>query len=291
MRLMGHGPNVVSRSLAVVTVVLLILGPGGCAGEPELPDKPRVTVTVLPLAGLVDRIAPGLVDVTVMIPAGANPVSYEPVLSDLRAASESSVYLGVGHEAFTWEKTWVADLLDRSGARRVEASAGCPVEMEDPHVWLSTECTRSTARELAGQLTVLLPAYAERIDESLRSFLADIDSVENEAASRLEPHRGGAFVTLHPAWGYLARRHGIEQISILEHGSGDAGPGKLASIIERARSLGLRDVLVQPQFSSEPARLVAAELGGRVIELDPLARDWLPNMRRIVRAIADEATQ
>jgi len=123
---MEHGPNRVSRRLAVVAVPLLILGPGGCAGEPELPDLPRVAVTVLPLAGLVDRVAPGLVDVTVMIPAGANPVSYEPVLSDLRAASESSVYVGVGHAAFTWEKTWMAELLDRSGARRVEASSGCP---------------------------------------------------------------------------------------------------------------------------------------------------------------------
>jgi zinc transport system substrate-binding protein len=279
-----------ARWRIIVLAVLVAQGVTGCRPESPISERPGVAVTVLPLAGIVDRIAPGLVDVTVMIPAGASPVSHEPALSDLTAASRAVLYVEVGHPAFTWERTWIADLVNGSGANRVSAAAGCPIEREDPHVWLSTECVRSTARDVASHLSDHLPGREAEIAAALADFLRDVEMLEAESEQALAPHSGAAFVTLHPAWGYLVRRYGIEQISILEHGSGDAGPGNLAAIISRSRALGRRNVIVQPQFTSGPARLVAGELGGSVVEADPLARNWVASVRHIIRVIAREVS-
>jgi putative heme degradation protein len=38
-------------------------------------------------------------------------------------------------------------------------------------------------------------------------------------------------------------------------------------------------------MSRRSAELVAAEIGARVVELDPLARDWLQNLRHIAEAL------
>jgi len=58
------------------------------------------------------------------------------------------------------------------------------------------------------------------------------------------------------------------------------------ALIEVARSEGIRTVFSQAGFPEAAARAVAAETGGTVLPLDPLARSWLENTRRTARAIA-----
>ena len=52
-------------------------------------------------------------------------------------------------------------------------------------------------------------------------------------------------------------------------------------LIERARESGIRLVFVQPQFSAKSAKLVAREIGGQVAFADPLAEDWMTNLREV----------
>ena len=56
-------------------------------------------------------------------------------------------------------------------------------------------------------------------------------------------------------------------------------------LIEQARSSRLQVVFVQRGFSQRRARLIAGEIGAEVVELDPLARDWLDNMVRVADAL------
>ena len=269
---------------AIAVVFLLVTG---CSSD-RTDERLHVVVTVAPLAGLVDRIAPALAEVTIMIPPGANPVTYEPSLSRVQAAASADLFVSVGHPAFIWESAWLAGLLERSDAVVISSADGCESLPDDPHVWLSLDCARSLAERLAVAVQRARPDAAESVASSLTELLEEIAAMEVAADGALGPHRGGSFLVLHPAWGYLVRAHGLEQIAILDHGSGDAGPAELAAIVRRARELGLTDVIVQPQFSAGPALLVAGELGGETVTLDPLARDWAPSWRRAVSVLAEQ---
>ena len=44
-----------------------------------------------------------------------------------------------------------------------------------------------------------------------------------------------------------------------------------------------RIIFVQPQFSSGSAELIAKEIGGQFIFADPLASDWLVNLREVAQ--------
>jgi|GEM_PF-2698372 len=261
-----------------------------CAPQGKEAPPLHVVATVPPLAGIVDRVAPGLAEVTVLIPPGASPVTYEPSLATVREAARAQVYVSVGHPAFAWEAAWLPDLLSDSRARLISGADGCQVRPDDPHVWLSFSCARNMAEGIARAVTEARPEFADSIASALAAFLADLDDVAEHADRALEPHRGGSFVVLHPAWGYLASAHGIEQVAILEHGSGDAGPGELAAIVERARRLGVRNVIVQPQFSAGPARLVASELGGDTVTLDPLGRDVVLTLLTAIDVLAEQVS-
>jgi len=271
------------RVACALGAVGLILS--GCASE-TVDERLQVVVTIAPLAGLVDRVAPDISAVTVMIPPGGNPVFYEPSLSRVLAASSADLFVSVGHPAFAWENTWLADLLRQGDAPVVSSAESCDILPDDPHVWLSLPCARSIALRIASAVQQARPEAAESVGASLRDLLAEMDDLRLHADRSLEPHRGGSFIVLHPAWGYLARDYDLQQISILEHGSGDAGPGELAAIVRHGRERGLVDVMVQPQFSAQPARLVADELGGNTVVLDPLARDWATTFRETVRVLS-----
>jgi zinc transport system substrate-binding protein len=260
--------------------------PSGCASEPAA-DRLQVSATVAPLAGLVDRlVGPDVAEVSVMIPAGASPVTYEPTLARVRSAAAADVYVSVGHPAFAWETTWLAGILGRGSAVVVAAADGCDVLPDDPHVWLSLPCVRSMAIRIAEAVQEARPAAAEVIASSLSEFLAELEGIRADADSTLSPRQGGSFVALHPAWGYIANEYDLHQLAILEHGSGDAGPAELAAIVSQARQLGLVDIVVQPQFSEEAALLVAHELGGQPVLLDPLAREWSDSYRRAIQVLA-----
>lgn len=259
--------------------------PAACARE-EDDGRLRVAATVAPLAGLVDRLAGDIAEVTVMIPPGASPISYEPSPSKVRAASSADLFVSVGHPAFAWEVTWLSGLLQPDGTVIIEGADGCDLLPDDPHVWLSLPCTRRLAVRLAEAVQRARPREAGRVAGALDSLLAEIDSLKASADSLLGGRRGASFLVLHPAWGYIARDYGLRQVSILEHGSGDAGPARLAAIVSQARALGLEDVVAQPQFSVDAALLVADELGGDPVMLDPLAMDWAQSYGRALHALA-----
>ena len=274
-----------TRCLIACAAGGLSLTPGGCAPD-QVDGRLKVAATVAPIAGLVDRVAPGIADVTVMIPPGASPVTYEPSLSRVRAAASADLYVSVGHPAFSWESTWLAGLLQQGDAVVISGSEECDILPDDPHVWLSLACARSVARRVAEAVRRARPEAAESIAASLAELLSEMDAMRVVADSALGQRRGGTFITLHPAWGYLAEEYDLRQLAILEHGSGDAGPAELARVVAEARELGLVDVMVQPQFSAEAALLVARELGGEPVVLDPLARDWSASFLRTVHVLA-----
>jgi zinc transport system substrate-binding protein len=58
---------------------------------------------------------------------------------------------------------------------------------------------------------------------------------------------------------------------------------QLQSLIRRAREEGVKVVFVQPQFSVKSAEMVAREIGGQVVRVDPLAENWDANLREAAR--------
>lgn len=259
-----------------------------CGGTPDDGVAvPVVAVPVAPLAGMVEAIAPrDAMEVVVLVPPGANPATYEPSLAELRRAAAARLYLGLGHPSFVFERTWLGGLLDGSAAERVDLFTACPIVEDDYHVWLSAACLGEAARGAAAALRDIAPESAGAIDQRLTAFLQRIATTDSLTHARLDGHEGGAFVVLHPAWGYLARPYGLEQLSILTHGTGDPGPGRVAELIERARRAGIRRVYIQPQFNRAPARLVADEIGAELVLLDPLQRDPLAAIDEITGALA-----
>ena len=248
----------------------------------KVETRPVVVVSVEPQAFFVERIAGDRVDVQVMIPPGGSPHTFEPSMSQMKEISAAAAWIKIGHPDLVFEGDW----HDRFVAANpdMEIVTGCDgvaFQHHDPHVWVSPRAAATLARRSGDVLMRALPEHADEFTGNLEALLEEIEQLDRELEARLEPYRGRRFLVFHPAWGYLAERYGLVQTAI-EEGEKEPSPKQLAELVELARSEHLRTVFVQPQMVEHSAQVVAQDIGGEVVAIDPLARNWSENLPEVV---------
>jgi zinc transport system substrate-binding protein len=274
-----------------VGFLLIMVALVGCCRSPDLPSRPVVVVSVLPQAFFVEKIAGDRVEIVVMIPPGANPSTYQPSIDQLKSFSRAKLYVKVGHPGFAFELAWVGRLLaENPDLEVVDGAAGLALPCSDPHLWLSPRLVRTMARNMTNALGEVLPDAKSALESNLTELLEEIEQVDSEVRARLQEKSGEKIFIFHAAWGYFAHEYGLVQVS-LEEGAKEPGVRALADFIDQARSESARVIFVQPQFSQRSARVVAEEVGARVMVLDPLAPDWSANMRLAADAFQEALTE
>ena len=252
----------------------------------------QVTASVPPQAWLVRRVGGERVTVETLLAPGSDVHTYEPSPRQARRAASSRLLVEVGHPDLLFERRVLAGLRSRPGLEIVSTAAAVPPlpaaagEETDPHVWLSPAAMRATALGIAAALERLDPGGAALYRANLSTLLADLDRAEAEARRILaDPPRRRVYV-VHPAWGYLLREVGLEQVALESHGK-EPSPRQLRALVESARRDGARAVFVQQGYSDRPARALAGEIGAEVVALDPLAEDWAANLPRVAAELRE----
>ncbi len=272
----------------VALLVGFILLSFGCGGKnQETPGgDPLVVTSIVPQAYFVTRLVGDDVRVSVMIPPGASPSTFEPTMAQMTAMSEAALYIKVGHENFPFEKVWLEKLLENaSGVEVVDCSDGIPSIDGDPHIWTSFVHAEKMADTIAAGLRKVYPEKSDRIDTNLASLKKEIEAAHGSAKKAFAGHEGSKFFVFHAAWTYLAADYGLKQV-VLEHGHKEPCSHHVQSVIEDASASGAKVIFTQPQMSRSSAELVAKEIGGEVWVIDPLAEDWLGGMKDAMHKIA-----
>ncbi len=248
----------------------------------------KVSVTILPQAYFVERIGGTHVDLRVIVPPGGNPETYEPSPSQLFHLSSSQLYIKVGSPHLSVEKRFQHFIADnRKNIRVVDMSSGLKnLKQEDPHIWLSPAIVAQAARNVCLALSAVDPAHAGYYRKNLLRFSGDIDRLDRRIKQRLQGKTGYTFMVYHPAWGYFAEAYGLRQLAMEEEGK-PLNASRLRKMIDLAKSKGIKTIFVQKGFDKKSAAMIAREIKGAVVEIDPLAKDWLKNLDDFSRILED----
>lgn len=283
---------------AVMLLLAVLLMACGAAPPADSGGRIPIAVSVAPQADLVERIGGGRVSVEVMIPPGSSDEEISLSPRKAMALERIRLYVKVGHPAFAVEARSIDPFLSqRPDIRVVDMSRGMDLieEMEehgghghegDPHVWTAPGNVAVAARNIAAALAEADPANAAGYRANLARLLEEVGHLDGQIRARLAaPGADRRFLVYHPSWGYFARQYGLEQIAIEAEGK-EPGAAGLIRIVERARQEGARVVLV-PGGSRESARVIADEIGGRMVPADAQARDWQATLLRIADALGE----
>jgi len=237
-----------------------------------------VAVSIPPQKYFVERIAAGQARVTVLIPPGSDPHHYEPKPRQMAEFSRSRIYFTIG---FPLEKAWAAKFLSANpGLQVVATDQGVEkIAGEDPHIWVAPRLVKQISRNIAAALSQAEPAKKDFFQANLRVFLTQLDSLDADLRKMFSGFPAPpAFLVFHPSWGYFVRDYGLRQLAVEQEGK-EPSPRELKQIIKQAKDLGIKVVFVSPEFSQKSAKMIAEEINGRTALANPLAENWLENMR------------
>ncbi len=268
--------------LGAAFALLIFTGTGSTASAAA---AIRISVSILPQAFFVERLAGEHATAHVMIPKGASPETYEPTPQQLVALADSRIYVKVGAPGLPFEEKYLRTVLERNRKLTVvNMSEGLKFRQDDPHVWTSPAVVRIATQNIAKALIAHDPVNAETYRRNLLAFIGEIDTLDREIRQALSTKKGYAFMAFHPAWGYFADEYGLRQLAIEEEGK-PVSAAHIRNMVDLARAKGIRSILVQKGFDTKSARAVAREIGGEVLETDPLERDWLSGLRSFTKIL------
>jgi zinc transport system substrate-binding protein len=255
--------------------------------------KIKVSVSVLPQAYFIERIGGDRVQTQVMIPVGASPATYEPTPQQLIMLLDSRLYIKVGVPTFPFEKKYFNSIIEKNkNMIVVNMSDGVKYRsfsfkenIKDPHVWVAPYTVEMAAKNICNALSGIDPFNKAYYKKNLDLFLTDISRLDNHIKAVLTGKQGGYFMVFHPAWGYFADQYGLKQLSIELEGK-TPNASDIKKMIDTAREKDIKIIFVQKGFDKKSAKTVAREIHGRVMEIDPLEKDWLKNMQKIAETFS-----
>lgn len=154
----------------------------------------------------------------------------------------------------------------------------------DPHLWLSIDNMMIHTDSIAATLSEIDPEHASIYAKNAQSYKNELSQLKSETTDSLSEITSKKLLVFHPAWGYFADEHGLMQIAI-EHDGNDPTAEQLSAIIDQARENDINVVFVQSQFSTAAAQNIAETLGVPVVQIDPLAENYIENMRVIANTM------
>jgi zinc/manganese transport system substrate-binding protein/manganese/iron transport system substrate-binding protein len=268
-------PRAALRPLALALALTAALSPAAAAARRPAPRRPiTVVATTTQLQDFVRNVGGARVKVVGLLRPNVDPHEYEPRPSDVAAVGSAGVVVEQGVGLDDW-----LDKVVRSAGRHpriVVASRGAAIlpgdgsePQGDPHIWLDPRNAVVMVDDIAAGLAAADPADAAAFRGGARRYVARIRALDRRLARLVAtvPPSRRKLVTDHDAFGYLARRYGIQVVgAIIPSLSTAAEPSAraLAELIDTIRKAGVKVVFSEASVNPKLAREVASEAGARV---------------------------
>ncbi len=279
-------------ALSVFALLACNPQPGSKSDNP----KPKVVVSIAPQKFIVEKIAGDLVDVMVMIPPGTSPHVYDPTPRQMMDVGKSDVYFFIGNLGF--EAAWYFSIKDAYPQLTLvnlnddlELIAGEDVEHGDhshvgfnPHTWMSPRNLLLMGKKIERVLSEKYPQMQPKFSQNLSSFEDEMNQTDKMITGLLSdlPHR--TFMIFHPSLTYFARDYGLNELAIEFEGK-EPAPSQLRQSIDKARSAGVKVIFVQKEFDTENAKIIAKEIGARIVGIDPLSVNWKESIMQLANEL------
>jgi len=115
------------------------------------------------------------------------------------------------------------------------------------------------------------------------AYIEKLDDLDKEIKETLQGSEENIFLVYHPAFGYFAEDYGLEMITVEVEGK-EATVKDLLYISRIAKAKGIKVVFYQAEIDSKQSKSLAEEIGGKVEMVEPLAPDYIENLKKIANA-------
>lgn len=258
----------------------------GAAGTLVLAAKPlaaqeRLSVaTSMPiLEDIVSNIVGESADVFSIMPANADPHTWEATPEDMVRVTEASafIYIGALLEPFVETGGWRRAVRDNDIPELVVTDHVDLIKVDmvidhgdhvhdlrggDPHIWLDPLTMVQAVPAIADFLAELDPDNAEAYKANAEAYAVSLEELHAnlEEAFGVIPEERRKLLVFHDAFRYFAARYNFEIIGVvLENPDSEASARDIADLLNVIDNSGINVVFAEPQFNTSVLDVLSAE--------------------------------
>jgi zinc transport system substrate-binding protein len=274
--------------LSLSVLILFSLIAVACKPTHEPSAANMVTVSIAPQKYFVDAISGKQIEVSVFVPAGSSPDSYEPNPKRMTDLQKSKAFIQMGN--FGFEMAWMPKIKDQFKTLKVfNANEGINFLSDEehgqnPHIWMSAKQSKIMANNIYKALLECFPEKKDLFAQNMKLLETELDSLDLLFAHTLDSVSHRTFLIFHPALDYMAADYGLVQLAIEEHGK-EPSPNHLMHISEESKNLNIKLILIQKEFDVENAQVIAKQIGANVVQINPLNENWKAEQLEILKIL------
>jgi len=288
--------------LAIIAIVIVIPLASFAVTQPSFNSeisttensKLQVITSATFLYEFSQNVGKEMIDVTLLVPMGADPHDWEPTIRDREKLQKADVIIinGIGYEH--WLGSF--DSNDNQGIL-VDTSNGISTldsekhddhakeddhdgheeedkhnhEDLDPHIWLNPVYAQLQVKNIANALSNSDPTNKNYYQSNAAIYNKELDLLDSKIRTELSGCKTD-FITFHNAFSYFSEEYGLTQHTIISSNDshGEVTPQTLENIISLARELNIKVIFAEESTSTKTSQVIADEIGGKVLVLSPL---------------------
>ncbi len=301
------------RKIGLLSAVILLLITAAC-GNKSASDKKDGTLTIYttmyPLEYFTERIGGKHVEVSSIIPPGADAHTYEPSTKKMVEITEGDAFVYNKLESDEFSSS-VADTLKEEDMPIIDGANGITYHESDehvdeqkdehadehkdehgshegeekghdeeahddhgsidPHIWLDPVLAQQMADNIYNGLVKLKPDAKEAFKKNHEALISDLKELDSSFKTKVENAPKNSFIVSHAAYGYWAERYGLEQIAISGLSpSHEPSQQQIQTIIENAKKEKTNYILFEENVNNKVAAMIKKEVGAETMTLHNL---------------------
>ena len=265
-----------------------------CALAAMASAKPKVLVSIKPLALIAQEVAGDLAEIDTLLPITASAHDYPLKMSDHRRLREADLVIWVGAELESFLARPLANLpahrvlvshdleglfwpeadghnhADQEGAHLNHGHNRNQNQNKDPHIWLDPRNARVIAQAIAERLGQIAPEAAVQFKDNAERFSQALIALDTHLLVQLTPVKTVGFAVYHEGYSHFVEHYGLHQLAYVTL-TPERRPGaKHLQALRNVLAKEGRCVFLEPYHHSRSIEEMALSLGLKVGQLDPI---------------------
>ena len=236
----------------------------------------NVVATTVQITALTKQVAGDKIQLTGIIPPGADAHEFEPTSGDLQAIERADLILrhGIGLD------DWIDDTLKAGDhAEIVTVTEGVALRtaeedgktVDDPHVWHDPANDKIMVDNVAAALDKLDSTNKSTYDANAFAYKAQLDDTREQVQAIINtiPPANRKLVTNHDALSYFANAFGLQVVgAVIPSVSTEAEPSAqdTAALLDVIRREQVKAIFAESSINPKLATTLANDAGVRIID-------------------------
>ena len=283
-----------TSSIVKLSCLTMLLSLGACGGSVPSDESAsgrgdlKVVTTFLPMTLFTTAVAGDCATVTALIPPNLGPHDFQATPATASALSQAQVLVenGLDMEGFLEKLVSSADnenlvtINTSAGVKTLESSESDHHDHHghhhhahgevNPHIWLDPVRAAQQVENIRDGLVEADPDCATTYKRNAELYTQQLDDLNNDIRTQLQPFSGKSFVAFHDFAPYFAERYQLKASYIVDLPEMNPSPADLQRVATQVRQSQLQALLSEPQEGNRSFNALANDLGVKIVEFDPL---------------------